>query len=247
MAVGTLILVETSAPGNLGSAIRVAANFGVPRLHLVRPCIEPENEEVLRWGCGGDRHVDITVFEDLDEASRDCRTLAGTASGRGRDGQPLIPLAEAAPLLGNRGLPETGLLFGNETSGLRRSELDACDLIIQVPTNPRFPVLNLTQTIAIVLGYLSMDTSPLPPAMPTPAPQHQVEELMGHLREALDGIGFLDPQNPQRMLRKFRRLIGRAGATENEVAFLRGICRQMLWAARTGPLQNNEDPSSDLS
>ena len=37
MTVGGLILVETSLAGNLGAAMRVAANFGVRRIELVRP------------------------------------------------------------------------------------------------------------------------------------------------------------------------------------------------------------------
>jgi tRNA/rRNA methyltransferase len=68
-----------------------------------------------------------------------------------------------------------------------------------------------------------------------PATQAEVEQLMEHLRRSLLTIGFLDPQSPQRILRKIRRLFGRAGVTENEVAILRGICRQMEWAAGARP------------
>ena len=58
---------------------------------------------------------------------------------------------------------------------------------------------------------------------------------MGHLEVALAEIGFADPDNPERIIRKLRRLFGRAGITENEVKIVRGICRQMQWAARTDP------------
>ena len=63
---------------------------------------------------------------------------------------------------------------------------------------------------------------------------------MLHLRESLLTIGFLDPKSPQRILRKVRRLFGRAGITDNEVKILRGICRQMDWAARAQPGRFNE-------
>ena len=58
---------------------------------------------------------------------------------------------------------------------------------------------------------------------------------MSHLRDSLLTIGFLDPQSPQRILRKLRRLFGRAGITDNEIKVLRGICRQMEWAAGAKP------------
>ena len=47
MMVASLILVEPSLAGNLGAAMRVAANFGVPRIDLVRPMVDPAGEEVL--------------------------------------------------------------------------------------------------------------------------------------------------------------------------------------------------------
>jgi tRNA/rRNA methyltransferase len=112
---------------------------------------------------------------------------------------------------------------------------------VRVPTDPDFPVLNLTQTIAILLAYLSVETAPeAPPSSPIPARQELVDGLMAHLREALLAISFLDPVNPDRVLRQLRRLLGRAGASEHEVAMLRGICRQILWAARTGPLADRD-------
>jgi tRNA C32,U32 (ribose-2'-O)-methylase TrmJ len=68
---------------------------------------------------------------------------------------------------------------------------------------------------------------------------------MSHLRSSLTTIGFLDPTAPQRILRKLRRLFGRAGITGNEVSILRGMCRQMEWAAGAQPecdADDEEDP-----
>jgi tRNA C32,U32 (ribose-2'-O)-methylase TrmJ len=127
------------------------------------------------------------------------------------------------------------LVFGNETSGLPRRHLDRCDLVVRIPTVESFPVLNLTQTVAILLGHLSLRIEPPPPSAPEPARETLVDGLMEHLERALGDIGFADPDNPERILRKLRRLFGRAGITENEVRIIRGICRQMQWAARTDP------------
>jgi tRNA/rRNA methyltransferase len=135
----------------------------------------------------------------------------------------------------------TALVFGNETRGLSKDDIDRCDLAVRIPTDPSFPVLNLTQTVAILLGYLGMELDAPAPTMPEPAPQELVSVMMDQLQSSLSDIGFLDSQNPQRMLRKLRRMFGRAGITENEVAIVRGICRQMAWAARTGPLANDRE------
>jgi TrmH family RNA methyltransferase len=246
MPLAALILVETSHAGNLGSAIRVAANFGVPRIELVRPAIDPDSIEVARWACGGDDRVVIDRHSSFEEAAAPFRTLIASASGRGRHNQPLISPREALPELERRGLGDAALAFGNETSGLRRSDIDRCDLVIRVPTVAEFPVLNLTQAIAILLGYFSMEVEAPETTGPVPASQDIVDALMGHLDRSLSAIGFLDPSSPQRILRKLRRLFGRAGITDNEVAILRGICRQMEWAARAGPLSTNVGRSASM-
>jgi TrmH family RNA methyltransferase len=205
-------------------------------LLLVNPRVGPEDEEVRRWACGAGDHLEIEIFTTLTEAAAGYRALIGTASGRGRDHQPVISPSEAARALALRGPEHSALLFGNETSGLSREDLDRCDLVVRVPTTPEFPVLNLTQTIAIVLAYLSMEIEPVPASPVEPACHDSMEGLMGHLGDALLAIGFLDADNPDRILRQIRRLLGRAGASEHEVAILRGMCRQILWAARVGPL-----------
>jgi len=235
MPIASLILVEPSLAGNIGAAFRVAANFGVPRIDLVRPFIDPNDDEVRRWACGAHEHLKVQSWDRFEAAVADYRTLAATASGRGRDNLPVLTPSEGADQLTRRGVDHAALVFGNETRGLCRAHLDRVDLVIRIPTAASFPVLNLTQAIAILLGYLSLQVEPPKQSAPLPAEEASVDGLMRHLGIALGDIGFADPSNPDRILRKLRRLFGRAGITENEVKIVRGICRQMQWAARTDP------------
>lgn len=215
--------------------MRVAANFGVPRLELVRTTVDPNDPQVLEWACGGEQYLECRRWSHLSDAAASCHTLAASASGRGRENLSTVSPLQALPMLVERGLPGVALVFGNETRGLSRNDLDRCDLVISIPTRPQFPVLNLTQAIAILLATIAMHAPTATGAAVKPAQHAQVDGLVEHLRQSLLTIGFLDPQNPQRILRKLRRIIGRAGLTEDEVAMLRGICRQMEWAAGTRP------------
>ncbi len=231
MSVGRVVLVEVSREGNLGAAMRVAANFGVPRLELVRPQVDPQDDEVRAWACGGERRVSVDYHDDLAGAVGDSRLVIATASTRGRAGHPVVNPPQAADAVALVGPTHTALVFGNETRGLSRDDLDRCDLTVRIPTVPEFPVLNVTQAVAVLLGVLSTATERASAREPAPAPRDRVDGLMRHLRESLAVIGFLDPQNPDRVLRKIRRLLGRANVTSAEVEILRGVCRQMIWAA----------------
>lgn len=240
MKVNQIILIETSSPGNLGAALRVGANFGVQTVALVRPKVQLDDPIITQWACGARDHVDIEVFDTLNESAETSRTLIATASGRGRPDQPVLSPSEAIEIASRRGIGDSALVFGSETRGMSKDDLDRCDLAIRIPTNAEFPVLNLTQSIAILLSHFAA-TEELPARdQPLPASHETVEALMAHLHTALSGIGYLDPVNPDRILRKIRGVFGRAGITENEVAIFRGICRQMDWAVR-----NLKDSASD--
>jgi len=237
--------------GNLGAAMRIAANFGIPRIDLVRPLVDPSDPDVTRWACGADALVECRQLDGLAEAAQGYRTLIASASGRGRHKLPVVSPPEVVPIVTQRGLKSTALVFGNESSGLQKADLDSCDLVVRVPPRPDFPVLNLAQAIAILVAHIHIHSGPTPHSAPEPASQQQVDAMMDHLQSSLLTIGFLDPRSPQRILRKLRRLFGRAGITENEVTILRGMCRQMEWAAgarpgrfaETGPVEADDDSS----
>ncbi len=238
--INRLVLIETSSPGNLGAALRVAANFGVANVALVRPKAVLEDPIIDQWACGARQHLDIEVFDDLNVAAAGSRTLVATASGRGRPEQPVVSPTEAIDVVARRGAQGTALVFGSETRGMAKEDLDRCDLAIRIPTNPAFPVLNLTQSIAILLSHFAIAQEPLETTSPKPAPHDTIEALMAHLHTTLADIGYLDPVNPDRILRKIRRVFGRAGLSENESIIFRGICRQMEWARK-----NPRDPEAD--
>jgi len=250
MPVGGLILVEPSLAGNIGAAMRVAANFGVKRLELVRPAVPVDDPDVRAWACGAEKRLECRSWESLTSAAGDYRTLVASASARGRQNLPVLTPTEAASSLVERGLDDVALVFGNETRGLCREDIDRCDLVIRIPTDPAFPVLNLAQAVAILVATIrAADQSSVSSTL-EPAPQDEVDGLMGHLEQSLHVIGFLDPKSPRRILRQLRRLFGRAAITANEVKILRGICRQMEWAAGAKPARFSnvgEDTERDVS
>ena len=117
---------------------------------------------------------------------------------------------------------------------MTNAELDLCHLVVTVPTAPEHPSLNLAQAVLLICYELrggSGAGNSEGPAQGLPATSEELEELYQHARTVLLRVGFLDPQNPDRILRVLRRLLGRVGPDSREVAILRGILRQMDWYA----------------
>lgn len=231
----TFILVKPRYGGNIGAACRVLKNMGFTRLHLVRPSVLPTHPESLRLAVGAaDLAKKAKVFDSLDEAVKGLRFLIGTSRRTGkyrRDFANLPEIGEKLP----RG-QKIGILFGAEERGLTNEELGHSNLVVQIPSNPEFPSLNLAQSVAVTAYQLrllqdmgepedSLKKFPL-------APVQEVEGMFQHLEKTLTEIGFLHERNGFHMMRTIRQLFGRTQLNEREVRILRGICRQVEWAVK---------------
>ena len=58
-----------------------------------------------------------------------------------------------------------------------------------------------------------------------------LEPFYNHMERVFLKIGYLNPQNPDHMMRTFRRIFSRAELDEREVSAMRGLLSQIDWAA----------------
>jgi tRNA/rRNA methyltransferase len=126
------------------------------------------------------------------------------------------------------------LILGNERFGLPNQVVEQCNVLINIPANPDYSSLNLSQA-AQVLAYECRQAVVGEPAGQLPvgfrgeaANLAQVEGMYQHLEEALVAIGFLDADNPKKLMPRIKRLFARTGLETEEVNILRGIARQIL-------------------
>jgi TrmH family RNA methyltransferase len=152
-----IVLVSPRNPLNIGAAARAMANFGFSRLAVVAPYEQHwreaksavQAEELLQNAAG---------CNALAEAVADCTLVIGTGTLQHRKPeQPVILLPELAPFIGaeldNGG--RVALVFGPEKRGLTREDLALCHLLVEIPTDPRQPSMNLGQAVAVCLYELA--------------------------------------------------------------------------------------------
>jgi len=243
------VLVETSHPGNIGSAARAIATMGFGRLYLVRPHAFP-HAEATALAAGAD-HVlaAATVCTTLDEAVADCpRVYATSARGRSLAWPACDARSAAAEAVALADAP--AFVFGRERSGLTNRELDRCQAMLAIPTGTGYGSLNLAQAVQIVAYELCVADGTAPGADAgtgrEPLPAHaDMERFHAHLEETLIDIGFLDPANPRQLLRRLRRFFARARPTRTELNILRGILRNAGEPEPGSPARRRQDAAAD--
>ena len=105
-------------------------------------------------------------------------------------------------------------------------------MLINIPANPAYSSLNLSQA-AQVLAYECRiadgenRTQSGVGFQGEAASMAQIEGMYAHLEEALVAIGFLNADNPKKLMPRLKRLFSRTQLETEEVNILRGIARQM--------------------
>lgn len=221
-----IVLVRPRYAGNIGSAVRLAGNFGVPELVLVTSECDLDDPDFIRMAMGGQDLVRVGESGSLEQAVQGADLVLATTSSRSRDQRRVLTLPEARALLAERMPRRVAVVFGPERGGLSADELRTCHARVTVPTSPALPVLNLAQAVAIVVAGLHEGTvEPTAPraAMDHPAPWEDLAAAIAHLQEALLASGVLDPQNPARVMDQVRRWLGRTVPTRREAALLHAL------------------------
>ena len=231
------VLVETSRAGNVGSVARAMKTMGFTDLVLVAPrCEDPLHDpEAVAFASGAlDVLQGARIVPTIGEALEDCN-FAAAVSARLREFSPPVwsPREFSAHAASDAQL-RPALILGNERFGLPNTIVEQSNVLINIPANPDYSSLNLSQA-AQVLAYECRLAAQGENRTQTGVGFHgeaasvaQIEGMYAHLEQALVAIGFLDADNPKKLMPRLKRLFARAQLETEEVNILRGIARQMM-------------------
>lgn len=233
------ILVGTSHPGNVGAAARAIKTMGFSRLVLVHPRFKDvlTQEEAIAFASGAQDILENALIVDtLEEALQDCHFAAALSARLREFSPPVCTPRQFADNIMTDEHANCALVFGSERYGLSNKDVEQCHALINIPANPDYSSLNLAQAIQI-LAYECRMTILEKENLPTrdehigfhgePASVDQINGMFTHLESALANIGFLNPDNPKKLMPRLRRLFSRSGLETEEVNILRGIARQI--------------------
>jgi tRNA/rRNA methyltransferase len=224
-----VVLCETSHPGNIGAAARAMKTMGLSRLVLVKPKHFP-HADAEAFASGALAVLREAVVCDSLDAALAGTVLAVASTSRHRDlTHEVVDCREACKrLVQDASHGAVALVFGPERTGLTIRDVNKCQLIAVIPANPDYVSLNLAQAVQVFayeLRITAAGTAPRAPRNSEAATHQEVEGFYRQLEEVFSASGFLDPQQPKRLMQRMRRLFARSRLEKEEVNILRGFLR----------------------
>jgi tRNA/rRNA methyltransferase len=222
-----IVLVRPQLGENIGKAARAMLNFGLVEMRLVAPRDGWPNPSAGPAASGADVVLaDAKVFDTVAEAVADCPNVYATTVRKRGVTKPVVTPEQAAADM--RTAPgRSAILFGPERSGLETDDVALARTILTVPINPAFGSLNLAQAVILVAYEWSKGealASPPEVTLGPPAPQEELEGMIGQLDAMLIEANFFFPPHRTATTRNtLRTLLTKPGWTSQEVRTMRGV------------------------
>jgi TrmH family RNA methyltransferase len=223
-----IVFVEPESPGNIGFLARTMKNFGLYNLILVNPC-ELEKEAYFQAMHAKEIVSHAKIYGSLAELlkTEQMDFIIGTSGTPGGSYKlsriPLKPhqLAESINSTG-----KIAILFGREGNGLYNNEIELCDTLVSIPTDKKYPIMNITHAAAIVLYELFKNKSEFQVKGLEEASLSEKQSLINEMGEMIKKLNI--PEHKEKNgVKTFKNIIGRAFITGREAHTLKGILRRI--------------------
>ena len=226
-----VVLVRPQLGENIGKAARAMLNFGLTEMRLVAPRDGWPNPSAGPAAAGADVVLEkAQVFETLADAVADCAHVYATTVRKRGVTKPVLTPEEAAREV-HTAVGRSAFVFGPERSGLETEDVALARAIVTVPINPEFGSLNLAQAVILCAYEWSKNaalTQPTVEDLLPPAPQEELEGLIGHFEALLEPREYFFPESRAAASRRtLRNLLTKPGWNHLEVRTLRGVLSQL--------------------
>ena len=228
----SVALIEPEYEANIGFVSRTLENFGLNQLILVNPKtpigIESRTRSMHGVAVLENARVVPTTMDALEDKDLVVAFSSRLASDRNLLRTAITPKELRRVIQNAHG--KIVLMFGRESSGLTNEEVARADILVSIPANPSYPVLNLSHAVAIVLYEL-----------------YQREEIshirrLSSIQERDIALRFLEKTLPllglpvekrKNVVQAFKNMFGRSLLSHREVTSIIGYFHRVYTLCQT--------------
>tara|TARA_Y100000310_G_C20695243_1_gene825204 strand:- start:17 stop:703 length:687 start_codon:yes stop_codon:yes gene_type:complete len=224
-----VLLLEPRKQENLGAVARAMKNFDFYNLVLINPkCkIGIKARKVAKHAQTVLDNAKIKPFSYVKNFDH----LIGTTAILGTDyniPRNPIDITQLSSKISKISKKKIGLLIGRETIGLKNEELDFCDILVTVPASKKYPTLNISHSVAIMLyeifKKISHEKSNSHINFATKKEQDIISDYINSILNKLD---FSTKEKKATQKKVWKRILGKALLTKREAFAIMGFLRKL--------------------
>ena len=223
-----VVFVECETPGNIGFLARTMANFGLKNLVLINPPVLT-NDAYYQATHGKYIVENAKIYPTLDDFYQTQRIdfkVATTGTVGGSYNLSRIPIKPEALGKSLNVENKIAIIFGREGDGLTNREISECDICVSIPTDPTYPIMNISHAAAIIFYELFKNKHEYGVEGLNESTQLEKDYLQKDMNDLIDSLDI--PEHKKRNGKKtFNNIISRAFITGREAHTLKGILRRL--------------------
>jgi len=223
-----IVLLNPQEEGNIGSVARAMKNFGFKELYLVNPCDIGGGARAFA-SHGRDVLESAKTVSSFQAAVEGCDYVVGTTGKKGGRKTPKREAVTPEQLKEMHLAGKIALLFGNEASGIPNNILSKTDFVVRIPASPIYPILNLAQSVCIILYELSKKRFSKT-VTGKPLAKTEREQLDRFTKEIIAKV-YEQPHQKRFIFSTLNRIYGKSMLTAQEssriISFYRKILRRI--------------------
>jgi tRNA/rRNA methyltransferase len=222
-----VVLVEPEKAGNIGAIARSMRNFDQRDLWIVNPKVAIDGEARAYAMHGLEILEAAKIVGTLHEALAGIDVIAGTSAVVARSTSNLSRLAITPKQLAEKTTSTKGaiaIVFGRESAGLNRQEVELCDLLVTIPASPNYNVLNIATAASIIFYELFQTQATGNIELASSASKQRLLAQFDRLMKR----GEIQLHKRRLAQRAFRNIISRSFISRREASLLIGVFRKAL-------------------
>lgn len=225
----SIILIEPELSENVGFVARAMKNFDFKELILVNP--KCNLDKAVKTAKHGKDILKKAKIKKIDFLKR-FDYLIGTTAILGTDynipRNPISPEQLVDKLSNIDRKLKIGILIGRESSGLNNKEIEMCDILISIPASKKYPTLNISHSVSIILYELFKSKKEKSDSHINFATKKEKEIILNYLNKVLNKLEFKTKEKKETQKKVWKRVIGKALLTKREAFSVMGFFRKLL-------------------
>jgi len=236
-----VVFVEPLFEINIGYVARTMKNFKIHDLCLVNPRTKVGRTSLIYSAHAKDIILNARIVDSIQEAIEDIAYIIGTTGKTPKKSHRVLRTPITPEDLGKNMADYEGrvaILLGREDIGLKNEELELCNIVVTIPANPLYPILNVSHAAAIIFYEIykySVLKGVKSPFGIKRASDEEIKLLEKYFNELLNVISM--PNHKKKIAQiTFKRMVGRAFLSKRELFSLVGVLRKVVreLSLRTG-------------